>query len=336
MITGRGMPPFEVWNQRGRSRFGGPMMMGLLTESLGHVRARLGRGSRYLAPSLRYLFSTEVHAYAFSIAANAYLSFFPFSLMLLTVCRRWLHWEGAYKIILELLRLRLPAGTESIIRNLDVLVQGRPRLQLMSLLMLFFTTAGVFLPLEVALNKVWRIDSNRTFLRNQAVSFALAVVTGLLALFWVLLATTAQWLLTFALNWLPSPGFLRAASRGVLEVVSIPFAISIFFAIYYFLPNAKLPTRRVLPAAAMTGVLTILASFLYVLTLPLFRFREVYGPFALSVTLLFWAYVGALILLFGAHLSAQSFWDEYFTRSPFLRSGLNAKVVGSGEDTTGH
>jgi uncharacterized BrkB/YihY/UPF0761 family membrane protein len=33
----------------------------------------------------------------------------------------------------------------------------------------------------------------------------------------------------------------------------------------------------------------------------------VYGPFALSVTLLFWAYAGAMILLFGAHLSAHTF-----------------------------
>lgn len=304
-------------------------------ENLVHVRARLDQGSRFLLPSLRYLFSTEVHAYAFSIAANAYLSFFPFSLMLLTVCRRWLHWEGAYRIILELLRVRLPAGTESVIRNLDLLVQGRPRLQIMSLLMLFFTTSGVFLPLEVALNKVWKIERNRSFLRNQAVSFGLAVLTGLLALFWVLLTTTAQWLLTFSLDWVPSPGFLRAASRGLLEVVSIPFAVSIFFAIYYLLPNGKVPTRRVLPAAALTGVLTILASFVYVLTLPLFRFREVYGPFALSVTLLFWAYIGALILLFGAHLSVQSFWEEYFTRSLSWRSGLKAAVVVEDEESHG-
>lgn len=289
-----------------------------------------------MRPSLQYLFTTEVHVYAFSIAANAYLSFFPFSLMLLTVCRRWLHWEGAYRIILELLRLRLPTGTESVIRNLDVLVQGRPRLQLMSLLMLFFTTAGVFLPLEVALNKVWGIERNRSFFRNQAVSLALAVVTGLLALFWILLATTAQWLLSFLLDWVPSPGFLRVASRGLLEVVSIPFAVSIFFAIYYFLPNGKVPTRRVLPTAALTGVLTILASFVYVLTLPLFRFREVYGPFALSVTLLFWAYVGALILLFGAHLSVQTFWDEYLNRRVTLRSDLNPAVSGGREHLDGH
>ena len=37
-------------------------------------------GSRII-PSLRYLCATEVHAYAFSIAANVYLTFFPFTII---------------------------------------------------------------------------------------------------------------------------------------------------------------------------------------------------------------------------------------------------------------
>jgi uncharacterized BrkB/YihY/UPF0761 family membrane protein len=57
----------------------------------------------------------------------------------------------------------------------------------------------------------------------------------------------------------------------------------------------------------MGGVLTELGKLIYEETLPLFRFREVYGPFATSVTLLFWAYVAALILLFGAHFCAYGF-----------------------------
>ena len=86
---------------------------------LAQSRSELFKGIRgRLVLSLRYLFATEVHAYAFSIAANVYLSFFPFTLLLLTVCRRWLHWEGAYRVILELLRIHLPAGADSIIRNL--------------------------------------------------------------------------------------------------------------------------------------------------------------------------------------------------------------------------
>lgn len=93
----------------------------------------------------------------------------------------------------------------------------------------------------------------------------------------------------------------------MLEIVSIPLAVSIYFVIYYFLPNGKVPIKRVLPAAVVAGLLTEGGKFVYIMTLPLFRFREVYGPFALSVTLLFWAFLGSLILLFGAHLSARGF-----------------------------
>jgi membrane protein len=296
---------------------------------------RLGAG---LLPSFRYLFTTEVHAYAFSIAANAYLSFFPFSIILLSVCRRWLDWQGAYEVILGLLRVHLPAGTESVVRNLVALVQGRPRLQAMSVFMLFFTASGVFLPLEVALNKVWGIERNRSFLRNLGISFTLALVVGVLALFWIAIATVAQGLLVFLFNWVPAAWFLRAVSRGVLETVSIPFAVSIFIVIYYLLPNGKVPLARVLPASVVAGLLMTVAKYVYVLTLPLFRFREVYGPFALSVTLLFWAFVGAMIMLLGAHLSVQDFWDGLW-KSKAGRARLNGFLKPSPEPrshTHGH
>jgi YihY family inner membrane protein len=273
---------------------------------LARSRIELLKGIRgRLLPSLRYLLATEVHAYAFSIAANVYLSFFPFTLLLLTVCRRWLRWEGAYRVILELLRIHLPVGADSIIRNFTQLAQGRPRLQLISVVMLFFTSSGVFLPLEVALNHVWGIHRNRNFLKNQAMSFFLAVATGLLAFLSIFLSTAAQWVLTFTLGWIPSLVVVAAISRVVMETLSIPLAVSICFVIYFFLPNGRVPVTRVLPAAMIGGVLTELGKLIYIQTLPLFRFREVYGPFAISATLLLWAYGAALILLFGAHLCAQ-------------------------------
>lgn len=260
-----------------------------------------------LLSSVRYLFETEVHAYAFSIAANALLSFFPFQLILLAVCHRWLHWENAYLMVLELLRVHLPTGSGYVIRNLVVVVQGRPRMQFMSVFMLLFTSSGVFLPLEIALNKVWGFQRNRTFLKNQGVSFSLALISGVLALCFVFAVTPLQSTITYLIGWIPSRNVLTMVSRGVLEVASLPCVVSIYFVIYYILPNGKVPVARVLPAAIATGILTEVGETIYSLTLPLFRFREVYGPFALSVTLLFWAYAGALIVLFGAHLSAYGF-----------------------------
>jgi len=270
----------------------------------GWTRARL---SGLLFPSARYLFETEVHAYAFSIAANAYLSLFPFTLILLAICRRWLHWQKAYEMVLQLLRVHLPSGSDFVVYNLMVVVQGRPRLQLLSVLMLFFTSSGVFLPLEIALNKVWGFQRNRNFLKNQGVSFTLALVSGVLALFFILALTPVQSGITLSIGRIPSKSFLTVVSRLVLEVASVPFLASIYFMIYYILPNGKVPVRRVFPAAIATGILTEVGKLIYFLTLPMFRFREVYGPFALSATLLFWAYAGALILLFGAHLSAHMF-----------------------------
>jgi YihY family inner membrane protein len=260
-----------------------------------------------LLPSLHYIFETEVHAYAFSIAANAFLSFFPFNLILLVVCRRWLHWDNAYQMVLQLLRLHLPAGSELVIHNLVVVAQGRPRLQLASVFMLIFTSSGVFLPLEIALNKVWGFQRNRSFLKNQGVSFILALASGALALCFILAFTRLQAVVTFLIGWIHYRSFLALVSRAVLEAASVPLVASIYFMIYYFLPNGKVPVARVFPAAIATGILTEVGMVVYSLTLPLFRFREVYGPFALSVTLLFWAYAGAMMLLFGAHLSAHKF-----------------------------
>jgi len=280
------------------------------TTEIRELPGELARGHRVrdiILPSFQYIFATEVHAYAFSIAANAYLSFFPFTLILLAICRRWLHWEGAYQVVLQLLRIHLPAGAESVIRNLSVLVEGRPRLQMVSVFMLFFTCSGVFLPLEVALNKVWGFGRDRSFVKNQVVSFVLALVCGVLAFAYVIVATGLQWIITSSLGWIPIKTLVAVVSRPVLELASIPLGVSIYLLIYYILPNGKVPLPRVLPAAIVAGVLTEVGKFIYIETLPMFRFREVYGPYAFSVTLLFWAYVGALIMLFGAHLSARGF-----------------------------
>ena len=264
-----------------------------------------------LLPSLRYISSTEVHAYAFSIAANAYLCFFPFTLLLLTVCRRWLGWGSASRVILELLQIHLPKGADSILRNLSQLAAGRPRLQLISVFVLFFTSSGVFLPLEVALNKVWSVPQNRSFLKNQVISFFLAVTTGLMALLSILLATAAQWVLTHALGWALAPGVVGAISRVLMETLSVPLAVATCFVIYFFLPNTQVRVTQVLPAAMIGGVMTEVGKLIYMLTLPLFRFREVYGPYETSATLLFWAYGAAMMLLFGAHLSAHGFIAPY-------------------------
>jgi uncharacterized BrkB/YihY/UPF0761 family membrane protein len=53
---------------------------------------------------------TEVHTFAFSVAANAILSFFPFVLLLLTLIQRVFHSPAMYEVVAQLLRDYLPPG----------------------------------------------------------------------------------------------------------------------------------------------------------------------------------------------------------------------------------
>jgi YihY family inner membrane protein len=90
-----------------------------------------------------------------------------------------------------------------------------------------------------------------------------------------------------------------------MKIFAILASIAIFFLIYWLLPNGKVSAKRVLPAAIMMGLLSELLKYVYVFALPRLNFAEVYGPFAISVSLMFWAFLSGMLLLTGAHLSAR-------------------------------
>ena len=96
----------------------------------------------------------------------------------------------------------------------------------------------------------------------------------------------------------------RAVQYLVMKVFAIFASIAIFFLIYWLLPNGKVSARAVLPAAMITGIIFEVAKQIYVLSLPWLDFQEVYGPFSISVTLIFWAYLSGMLLLGGAFMSA--------------------------------
>ena len=254
-------------------------------------------------PLAQYLMRTEVHTFAFSVAANAILSFFPFIVLLMTLIRYVFHSQAMYDVVLQLLRDYLPAGQDFVIRNLKYLVATRHRVQVVSLLILLVTSSGVFLPLEVALNRVWGFPKNRSYFRNQLVSLGLAFGCGVLGLISIALTAGHQYLME---RWLgpEAAGILRWPEFVIMKLFAALASIAIFFLIYWLLPNGKVRARAVLPAAIVTGILWDLAKYAYVLLLPWLNFQEAYGPFSISVTLMVWAFLSGLLLLAGAYLSA--------------------------------
>lgn len=254
----------------------------------------------------KYLLRTDVHTFAFSVAANSILSFFPFVVLLMTLIRRVFHSRVMYDVVVELLRDYLPAGQDFVIRNLNAMVDARQRVQVVSLIILLVTSTGVFVPLEVALNRIWRIPNNRSYLGNQLVSLGLAFACGVLALLSIGMTAGVVRPFEFLLR-NHAPAVVRLAGFLAMKVFAIGASIAIFFLIYWILPNGKVPARAVLPTAIIMGLLSEALKYGYILALPWLNFAEVYGPFALSVSLMFWAFLTGLLLLAGANLSAAEY-----------------------------
>lgn len=261
------------------------------------------RSGGVVLSTVKYLLRTEVHTFAFSVAANALLSFFPFVLLLMTLIRRVFHSRVMDEVVVQLLRDYLPAGQDFVIRNLNALVEARHRTQVVSLLILLVTSTGIFMPLEVALNRVWRFPNNRSYFGNQLIALGLAFGCGLLALLSIALTASNVALLESLLR---GHGMFLVRIFGfvVMKVFAIAASITIFFLVYWLLPNGKVQARAVLPSAVIMGLLSEVLKYAYILALPRLNFQEVYGPFALSVSLMFWAFLSGLLLLTGAHLSA--------------------------------
>jgi membrane protein len=262
-------------------------------------------GWRFQFSSLaRYLLQTEVHTYAFSVAANAILSLFPFIVVTWTIERRVFHSPKMEGILTDMLRYFLPAHQDFVVRNMGLLANPRGKVQILSIVMLLISSTGVFLPLEVALNRVWRVPQNRSYWRNQLLSLGLAFCVGIMALFSIVFTAAQSHLLEILFRGKTEGVVFNVLAHAGLRVSAAVFSIAIFFLIYWILPNRKLPVRAVLPTAIVAGLMWEGAKTIYVFVLPWMNLDATYGPFSVSVGLMIWAFLTGLILLAGAQFSA--------------------------------
>jgi membrane protein len=256
-------------------------------------------------PTVRYWMETEVHVYGFSVAANVLLSFFPFLIVMMSLCRHVLHWPQAVDAIMIALRDYFPAEMGAFIeRNLRAVVNSRGPMQFGSILLLFFTANGVFEPLEVALNRAWGVTKNRSFVKNQLVSMGLIFLCGGLVLLSIVFTAANQHAI--------QQFWGESAVASILAVIffkaaAIPVTMLMLFFIYWLLPNRKMSWREVLPVSVFIGLALEGLKYINLLTWPFLRAKleQEYGPFINSVTIILWSFLASLIVLAGAEWSAR-------------------------------
>jgi membrane protein len=243
------------------------------------------------------------------VAANAIISFIPFIVLLFTLSRSVFHSATMVTVVVNMVHYFLPSNQEFVAASLAAAVP-RHGVQLLSLVMILVSCTGIFLPLEVALNQAWGVTKSRNYLFNQAVAFGLALLMVALALASILVNTGEQGLLTFIFFHHTDNFFFRGASYLWLSFSTGVASILFFFCIYWILPNRKVPWKPVLRTSIVTGIVWLLAKILFVEALPHLDLKALYGPFYVSVGLIFWAYLSGLILFAGAQFSVSRLGEK--------------------------
>lgn len=264
----------------------------------------------YARPTFRYWMETEVHVYGFSIAANVLLSFFPFLIVMVSLCQA-LGWREAADAVYMALGHYFPDEVGAFLtRNLRAAIQQRGPVQVGSVLLLMFVANGIFEPLEVALNRIWGVTRNRSFLRNQILSMGMIFLCGSLAMLSVILASAN-------LKWLQSLGFpvdgpfARLVAEWALKAAALPVTALLLFFIYWLLPNRRIPARLMLLPAIGVAMALEFAKYLNLLVWPFLRVKlqYEYGPFINSAAIVLWSFLASMIVLAGAEWAAR-YWRE--------------------------
>jgi uncharacterized BrkB/YihY/UPF0761 family membrane protein len=258
---------------------------------------------RSFGPSLKFFVRTEVHVYSFAVAANILISFFPFLVAMLLLCRYVFHWNAAVEVILETVSNYFPNNFGVPFRSY-LLEASYQKFSWLSVFLLFFTANGIFTPLEVALNHIWQVKANRSFIRNQIISLGLIFLCGALELASISATTMNAEYVKTHFGATPTAAHLQVIT---FQLFATPVTMLMIFLVYWLLPNCEISWKRILPASAVVAVFLELAKYVNIFTWPWLRqslMKDV-PPFVQSISIILWAFAATMIVLAGAEWSAR-------------------------------
>lgn len=242
-----------------------------------------------------------------AISYFALFSMFPITMLAVSIFGIVLRDEEVERRVLEWIVDGIPIEDSSVRSSLQAVADLGPTLTIVSLFGALWTASALSSAVQRALNTAFDVDEGRPLLHAKLIDYTLLPVIGMLFLSSIVL--TATWRVAQA-NASTRFGFVEgqfswAWDLGALAIPGLLTFASFLF-IYWFLPNRAVRVRDLWPGALLAAVMfeavkagfaTYLANFA--------NYDVVYGSLGGVIALMFWVYVSANILLFGAEVAAE-------------------------------
>lgn len=172
---------------------------------------------------------------------------------------------------------------------------------------LLFGATGVFFQLKAAMNNIWNVTAKKNSMKrviiNRIVSLGMVLVLGLLLLISLMISTALQAIRDYLAVIAPD---ITAFVLGLVDfVMSFTIIMSLFAAIFKWLPDVKLRWKTTYLGAMLTTVLFLIAEYGIRFYFGQSNPASVYGGASSVVLVLLWVYYTCLIVFFGAEFTVQ-------------------------------
>jgi membrane protein len=266
--------------------------------------------------SLGDLGKTGAFSQAAAISYYAILSIFPFLLLLVVVSTRLLENPSLSLQAIRLLGSYMPNGRQFLTDTLPVLQRISGTLGLVSVVGLAWSSMGLFAALRTALDDVGGDRSPPSPLLQRWASFLAMLGSSLGLLLGLAVATLLSFLGKVSVRILsrgvsqldPASGgladlLLKPAGlilqSGTLALSSVITWVGIFLLLHH-LPRTKPGLRNALvPALGVTFALDQLKGWFILIVGSNKNFTMINGPLSAAIAFMLWAYLSALVFLFG-------------------------------------
>ena len=245
---------------------------------------------------------------ASGIAYFSLFSLFPLILLSISIASFGLGPAFAVDehIVVQRLEFIAPALGQLLGNNIDQIIRARGSVSSVALVSLLWSSSSVFYALTHALNDIWRAKQGSAAWKQRglAILFVLAFVGPTLFLF-----SLAGSVLASLRFWLPD--LILPFTEWISTALTILLDITMFMAIFMSLPHGASTWREIVPGAVSAGLLWEAAKKIFIAFVATYISISnlVYGTVATIIAFLFWAYIGSLVFIFGAHVSV-AYWEQ--------------------------
>ena len=263
---------------------------------------------RALPRAIEDIFGDRCPQYAASIAYRVLFSLFPLTIVLVSIFGLILQDDELRQDVIDELVAFLPVSEEGqadLERSIEELASPLSAIGLISLVALIWGASGMMASIRIGLEAALKVDRGRPAVHAKAVDFILVGIVGMLVILVVGVSVVGAFLgrtlerLTdwMGVDWSPSGVLLRDGVQLVAVGVTA-------LLLYRFVPARKLRRQDALAGAAVTALgIWGATKILAILYSDFSTYNVIYGSLAGVMAFLFFVYVVALILLFGAEFA---------------------------------